>query len=92
LGEHLLNVNAPDNWLPATFGATWRQKYQRAFASELLCPIEVLTERIGADGFYDEYEFERIAEDYGMGTLAVKNHWDYSRPKAIEIFEDKYSR
>ena len=91
VGEHLLNVNAPGNWLPATFGATWRQKYQRAFASELLCPIEVLTERLGSDGFYDEYEMERIAKDYGMGTLAVRNHWDYNRPKAIEFFEDKYS-
>lgn len=86
-----MNANTPGNWLPATFGATWRQKYQRAFASELLCPIEVLMERLGSGAFYDEYEMEKIAKDYGMGTLAVRNHWDYNRPKTPDIFEDKYS-
>lgn len=92
LGEHLLNANAPGNWLPATFGATWRQKYQRAFASEFLCPIEVLEERLGSEVFYDEYEIEKIAKDYGMGTLAVMNHWDYNRPKAFHMLEDQYSQ
>jgi hypothetical protein len=92
LGEHILNADAPSNWLPATFGATWRQKYQRAFSSEFLCPIEVLNERLGSDAFYDEYEMERIAKEYGMGTLAVRNHWDYNRPKTFDIFEDKYSQ
>lgn len=91
LGEHLLNANAPGNWLPATFGATWRQKYQRAFASEFLCPIEVINERLGSGAFYDEYEMEKIAKDYGMGTLAVRNHWDYNRSKTLDVFEDKYS-
>jgi hypothetical protein len=94
LGEHLLNANSPatGNWLPATFGETWRQKYQRAFASEFLCPIEALKERFGSDVFYDEYEMERIAEDYGLGTLAVRKHWDYNRPQTMDIFEDQYAR
>jgi hypothetical protein len=91
LGEHLLNAKAPGNWLPATFGATWRQKYQRAFASEFLCPIKVLEERLGSEIFYDEYEIEKIAKDFGMGTLAVRNHWDYNRPKAFDMLEDPYS-
>jgi len=91
LGEHLLNVNAQASWLPATFGATWRQKYQRAFASEFLCPISALRERLDSDGFYDEYEMERAARDYGIGTLSVLNHWNYNHTKTVNIFEDKYS-
>jgi hypothetical protein len=91
LGEHLLNINTPNNWLPATFGATWHQKFQRAFASEFLCPINFLKERLGSDTIYDEYEMEKIAQDYGMGPLAVKNHWDYNCPKTVDIVEDKYS-
>lgn len=93
LGEHLLNTKSPGNWLPATFGATWHQKYQRAFASELLCPIEVLWDRLGSDGFDDDgYEIERVAHDYGMGTFAVMNHWSYNQPKASDFFEDKYAQ
>jgi hypothetical protein len=91
VGEHLLNADSLGNWLPATFGATWRQKYQRAFASEFLCPIEVLKERLGPDRNFDEYEMETIAENYGLGVFAVKNHWDYNSPRTPELFEEKYS-
>lgn len=90
LGEHLLKSNSPDNWLPATFGATWHQKYQRAFASELLCPLEVLNARLAA--LDDEYEIDSIAREYGMGAAAVMNHWEYNQPKPFDIFEDKYAR
>jgi hypothetical protein len=87
-GEYLLDSNSPGNWLPATFGATWRQKYQRAFASELLCPLEILKERLDTD---DDYEIDRIAHDYGMAVSAVINHWEYNQPKSLDIFEDKYA-
>jgi hypothetical protein len=80
LGERLLNTKQPGDWLPATYGRTWRQKFQRAFAAEFLCPLKVLEERLSPSEPDDEYDVVNIAKEYGMTEKAVKTHWDRNRP------------
>jgi hypothetical protein len=77
LGERLLNAERPANWLPATFGLTWRQKYQRAFASEFLCPFHVLHEQIATANPDDDIDdiFVHLAQHYIMDADSLKNHW-----------------
>jgi hypothetical protein len=78
LGERLLNAEQPTNWLPATFGLTWRQKYQRAFASEFLCPFQVLEERI-ATADPDDNIFAPLAQQYLMDEMRLARHWERNR-------------
>jgi hypothetical protein len=61
-----------DRWLPVTNAATARQKMQRAFAAEFLCPIESLRSYLGNE-FLPE-AFEDAAEHFGISELAVKSH------------------
>ena len=61
-----------DRWLPVTDAATVRQKLQRAFAAEFLCPIEALRGFLG-DEFFPE-AFEDAAEHFGISEMAVKSH------------------
>lgn len=69
LGDHLMgNINS--TWLPATNTKTARQKAQRAFAAELLCPIDALQEQL--DGDFSNDAMDDAAEDFGVSTEAVK--------------------
>lgn len=52
LGDRLLGA-ASERLHPATTSSTYRQKMQRAFAAELLCPIEALRDVLKED-FSDE--------------------------------------
>lgn len=61
-----------DRWLPITDAATARQKLQRAFAAEFLCPIQSLRDYLG-DEFLPE-AFEDAAEHFGISEMAVKSH------------------
>jgi hypothetical protein len=61
-----------DCWLPITDTATARQKVQRAFAAEFLCPIESLRAYLGNE-FLPE-AFEDAAEHFGISEMAVKSH------------------
>ncbi|GGJ88578.1 hypothetical protein GCM10007426_17340 [Alloalcanivorax dieselolei] len=60
-----------EGWLVSSDLSTFRQKYQRAFAAELLCPIE------GAKAFmqddYSESSVEDAAEYFDVSTTAVTN-------------------
>ncbi|WP_133493112.1 hypothetical protein [Alcanivorax sp. 24] len=60
-----------DGWLVSSDLSTFRQKYQRAFAAELLCPIE------GAKAFmqddYSESSVEDAAEYFDVSTTTVTN-------------------
>lgn len=56
--------------LPATNSQTYRQKFQRAFAAELLCPFEALE-----DLLQDDYSAETIqdaAEHFEVSPLTVR--------------------
>jgi hypothetical protein len=67
-----LSSEGRDRWLPVTDAATARQKLQRAFAAEFLCPIESLRTYLGSE-FLPE-AFEDAAEYFGISEMAVKSH------------------
>lgn len=67
-----LSAGAGERWLPVTDAATARQKLQRAFAAEFLCPIESLRSYLG-DEFLPE-AFEDAAEHFGISEMAIKTH------------------
>lgn len=76
LADHLL-APPSDAWLPTTATHTARQKTQRAFAAELLCPNRELREFVGADT--SDYRMEDAARHFGVAVETVKhqivNHW-----------------
>ena len=71
IADHLC-AEPRDRWFPITDAATGRQKLQRAFAAEFLCPIESLRKYLG-DEFLPE-AFEDAAEHFGISEMAVKSH------------------
>jgi hypothetical protein len=65
---------APDDELlmPATHAKTSRQKFQRAFAQEFLCPSDALLEYLGALPPEDE-EIENAAEYFEVSPLLIRS-------------------
>jgi len=61
-----------DRWLPATDTGTARQKVQRAFAAEFLCPIDALKDFL--DGDFSSEAIEQASERFAVSELAVKSH------------------
>lgn len=68
LCDHLLS-DPKDLWLPATDTKTIRQKWQRAFAAEFLCPIDALISRLGDD--FSEDSVEAAADHFGVSEKTV---------------------
>jgi len=62
VADHLI---APlgDSLLPATDARTSRQKLQRAFAQELLCPINALKNFLGINDRQDSFAANALADD-----------------------------
>jgi hypothetical protein len=76
IGDHV-RIDAGDTWKPATHSMTARQKFQRAFAAEFLCPSDELYDRykdtrLDIDDV-DETALE-IAAEYGVSQQLVLNH------------------
>lgn len=69
LGDSIY-ATAAENWLPLTASKTARQKYQRAFAAEFLCPIDSLRQYLS--GRRIEESIEDAAEYYGISDRAVE--------------------
>lgn len=67
-----LSASASDLWLPLTDRATARQKLQRAFAAELLAPIDDISDQV-RDARTSE-QFEDLGERYGVSPLAIRSH------------------
>jgi len=67
-----ISAEESDRWLPITDSGTARQKLQRAFAAEFLCPIDSLRSYLG-DDFLPE-AFEEAAEHFGISEMAIKSH------------------
>ena len=67
-----LTADAEDKWLPLTDRGTARQKLQRAFAAELLIPIDEIRSLISEDCTVER--FEEIGDEYGVSALAVRSH------------------
>lgn len=66
----LLTADEDDRWLPATDQKTSRQKTQRAFAGEFLCPIESLKDFLQGDFSTDA--IDEAAEYFRVSTRAVE--------------------
>lgn len=85
IGDRL--VSAPgSHLLPATHSVTYRQKYQRAFAAELLCPFDALEHTLR-----DDYSLEAIqdaAAYFSVSPLTVRtllvNHERLAREELDE--------
>lgn len=88
LGEYLRSPKRGACWLASTDLGTSRQKYQRAFAAEFLCPIDALTSFLGGD--FSSYAIEGAAEKFDVSEQTVTSllqnngyihhHWLESMP------------
>jgi hypothetical protein len=69
--SHLL-ASRRERWLPATDAKTARQKVQRAFAAEFLCPFDALEAFL--DGDFSPEAIEEAGTQFGVSELAIKSH------------------
>lgn len=69
LGDYI--NGEPERWLASTDLPTWRQKFQRAFAAEFLCPIASLVEYLGGD--YTESAIEEAAANFNVSEKTVES-------------------
>ncbi|MBT11525.1 MAG: hypothetical protein CMI02_05765 [Oceanospirillaceae bacterium] len=60
-----------EGWLVSSDLSTFRQKYQRAFAAELLCPIEGVKAFMQDD--YSESSIDDVAAHFDVSTTTVTN-------------------
>jgi len=67
-----LAASVKDQWLPATNAKTVRQKIQRAFAAEFLCPIASL--KYWLQDNYSPESIEEAGSYYGVSPLAIRSH------------------
>jgi hypothetical protein len=70
-GESLLRSN-PDTWLLSATTKTKRQKTQRAFATEFLCPIQALREHIQDSPTCNN--IKSAATIFNISPIAVASH------------------
>ena len=70
LGDYINSGSTPDNWLASTDLVTARQKFQRAFASELLCPIESLIAYLNDD--YSESAIDDAAGHFRVSEQTIE--------------------
>jgi hypothetical protein len=63
---------ARDKPLPVTDADTARQKLQRTFAAEFLCPVESLREYLGNE--LRQEALEDTAKHFGISEWAVASH------------------
>ncbi len=67
-----ISTPAQERWLPVTDTGTARQKTQRAFAIEFLCPISALDAYLKHD--FSVEAVEEAGEHFGVSELAVRSH------------------
>ena len=71
VGDQIVTT-AGERLLPATASRTSRQKFQRAFARELLCPIDDLLDFLG-QGVPSEDDIDDAADYFQISDWAVRN-------------------
>jgi hypothetical protein len=71
IGDYLLYGNCGESWLANTDLRTSRQKYQRAFAAEFLCPLSSLQAYLGND--YSESAMEDAVEYFKVSSQTVES-------------------
>lgn len=72
IGDFVSQPVGSDGWLVSSDLATARQKRQRAFAAEFLCPIESLVDMLKGD--YSESSREEAADYFKVSEETVKSH------------------
>ncbi len=85
LCDHI-TAGPDDRWLPVTSAKTWRQKVQRAFAAEFLCPIADLTAYL--DGDYSEEALDDAAQHFNVRVRAVESQLVNNRLLPREFLPD----
>ena len=75
LGDKLL-VRNDESLQPATWSHTFRQKMQRAFAAELLCPFDALLDKL--DGDHSDDSIEEAAKKFRVSPRLVANRLEDS--------------
>ena len=70
IGALLMEPQEKGFWTVATDIYTAKQKRQRAFAAEFLCPFEALTEYLKHRN--DGYALEEAAQHFGVSPLTVE--------------------
>ncbi len=90
LGDRLVNAKMSQLFL-ATRSYTFRQKMQRSFAAELLCPFEAVDEMLSGD--YSEENQQDAAEHFQVSELTIRtslvNHHRLEREELEEDFDVK---
>lgn len=81
LGDRLVVRNG-EPLQPATGARTFRQKMQRAFAAEFLCPFDALLERLGGDR--SEEAMEDAATKFRVSPMLVARRLGSGLPGAAE--------
>ena len=71
IGDYLLYGNHGNSWLANTDLRTLRQKYQRAFAAEFLCPLSSL--QVYLDNDYSESAIEDAADYFQVSSQTVES-------------------
>lgn len=71
IGDYLLYGNSGESWLTNTDLRTSRQKYQRAFAAEFLCPFSSLQAYLEND--YSESAIEDAAEYFKVSSQTIES-------------------
>lgn len=71
LGDYLLTAPKDGHWLTSTDLSTSRQKYQRAFAAEFLCPITALRDFLRED--FSEGAIEDAADHFQVSQATVNS-------------------
>jgi len=66
-----LLTDPADKWLPSTDAKTSRQKVQRAFAAEFLCPIDSLTSHLKGD--FSDDALDDAAHHFQVSPYAVQS-------------------
>jgi hypothetical protein len=89
IGDYLLYGNCGASWLANTDLRTSRQKYQRAFAAEFLCPLSSLQAYLEND--YSESAMEDAAEYFKVSLQTVEsiltNNGLISSPQSASYLE-----
>jgi hypothetical protein len=70
IGDYLLYGNHGNSWLASTDIKTSRQKYQRAFAAEFLCPLDNLQDYLNND--YSESAIEEASEYFKVSEQTIE--------------------
>ena len=71
LGDRLYSTDGEDRLSAATEAGTARQKFQRGFAQELLCPFEALKDVLGSDSPSDD-DLDNAAQHFQVSPLLIR--------------------